>query len=72
VPISQCPAADRIGRKEDLILPIDPRNLGKDIEALSDDALATNATTSVEGKKAEEKSDKDDKKQLLCMFFYFL
>nr|XP_036672012.1 uncharacterized protein LOC108011308 isoform X1 [Drosophila suzukii] len=63
VPISQCPAADRIGRKEDLILPIDPRNLGKDIEALSDDAPATNATTSVEGKKAEEKSDKDDKKR---------
>ncbi|XP_036672012.3 uncharacterized protein [Drosophila suzukii] len=63
VPISQCPAADRIGRKEDLILPIDPRNLGKDIEALSDDAPATNATTSVEGKKAEDKSDKDDKKR---------
>ncbi|XP_017127887.1 uncharacterized protein LOC108146399 isoform X1 [Drosophila elegans] len=63
VPISQCPAADRIGRKEDLILPIDPRNLGKDIEALSDDPLATNATTPAEGKKAEEKSDKDDKKR---------
>ncbi|XP_041674241.1 uncharacterized protein LOC108114712 isoform X2 [Drosophila eugracilis] len=63
VPISQCPAADRIGRKEDLILPIDPRNLGKDIEALSDDALSANATTPVEGKKAEEKSDKDDKKR---------
>ncbi|XP_017011709.3 uncharacterized protein [Drosophila takahashii] len=63
VPISQCPAADRIGRKEDLILPIDPRNLGKDIEALSDDALSTNATAPVEGKKAEEKSDKDDKKR---------
>ncbi|XP_037719660.1 uncharacterized protein LOC119553379 isoform X2 [Drosophila subpulchrella] len=63
VPISQCPAADRIGRKEDLILPIDPRNLGKDIEALSDDAVASNATTSVEGKKAEEKSDKDEKKR---------
>ncbi|XP_016966822.1 uncharacterized protein LOC108035633 isoform X2 [Drosophila biarmipes] len=63
VPISQCPAADRIGRKEDLILPIDPRNLGKDIEALSDDALAANATTPAEQKKDEEKSDKDDKKR---------
>ncbi|XP_017043453.1 uncharacterized protein LOC108089605 isoform X1 [Drosophila ficusphila] len=63
VPINQCPAADRIGRKEDLILPIDPRNLGKDIEALSEDAPAANATTPAEGKKAEEKSDKDDKKR---------
>ncbi|XP_037901398.1 uncharacterized protein LOC119645327 isoform X1 [Glossina fuscipes] len=40
VPYNQCPASDRIGRKEDLILPIDPRNLGKDIEALSDEAAA--------------------------------
>lgn len=63
VPISQCPAADRIGRKEDLILPIDPRNLGKDIEALSDDALSSNATTTAEAKKDEEKADKDDKKR---------
>ncbi|KRK02429.1 uncharacterized protein LOC6535051 isoform X2 [Drosophila yakuba] len=63
VPISQCPAADRIGRKEDLILPIDPRNLGKDIEALSDDALSSNATTPAEGKKAEEKADEDNKKR---------
>ncbi|XP_033160646.1 uncharacterized protein LOC117141350 isoform X1 [Drosophila mauritiana] len=63
VPISQCPAADRIGRKEDLILPIDPRNLGKDIEALSDDALSSNATTTAEAKKDEEKTDKDDKKR---------
>lgn len=63
VPISQCPAADRIGRKDDLILPIDPRNLGKDIEALSDDVAASNATASADAKKAEEKSDKDDKKR---------
>lgn len=57
VPFNQCPAADRIGRKEDLILPIDPRNLGKDIEALSDETAA-NVTISV---TAEKKSD-DDKK----------
>ncbi|EDV52270.2 uncharacterized protein LOC6545318 isoform X1 [Drosophila erecta] len=63
VPISQCPAADRIGRKEDLILPIDPRNLGKDIEALSDDALPSNATTAAEGNKAEKKAVEDDKKR---------
>lgn len=60
VPISQCPAADRIGRKEDLILPIDPRNLGKDIEALSDDVASSNATIKAEAKKDE---DKDDKKR---------
>ncbi|XP_068139887.1 uncharacterized protein [Drosophila tropicalis] len=55
VPIAQCPAADRIGRKDDLILAIDPRNLGKEIEALSDDA--TNTTV-----KAEAKADKGEKK----------
>lgn len=42
VPFNHCPAADRIGRKEDLILPIDPRNLGKDIEAAA--AATTTAT----------------------------
>ncbi|XP_017138018.1 uncharacterized protein LOC108152891 isoform X2 [Drosophila miranda] len=62
VPFNQCPAADRIGRKEDLILPIDPRNLGKDIEALSEDAPASNATTTAEAKK-DEKQDKDEKKR---------
>ncbi|XP_033149464.1 uncharacterized protein LOC108598600 isoform X2 [Drosophila busckii] len=58
VPISQCPAADRIGRKEDLILPIDPRNLGKDIEALSDDA--SNSTTKA---TAEKKADTEEEKK---------
>ncbi|SPP87065.1 uncharacterized protein LOC117588921 isoform X2 [Drosophila guanche] len=62
VPFNQCPAADRIGRKEDLILPIDPRNLGKDIEALSEDAPAGNATAKADTKK-DEKQDKDEKKR---------
>ncbi|XP_067644003.1 serine protease filzig isoform X3 [Eurosta solidaginis] len=68
VPFNQCPAADRIGRKEDLILAIDPRNLGKDIEALSDEAAA-NATVSVmEAKTHAEskdgtKKDEDKKKE---------
>ncbi|XP_053955497.1 uncharacterized protein LOC128861402 isoform X1 [Anastrepha ludens] len=58
VPFNQCPAADRIGRKEDLILAIDPRNLGKDIEALGDET-ATNATVSeTEDKKKEKKEEK--------------
>ncbi|XP_064542570.1 uncharacterized protein LOC135431371 isoform X2 [Drosophila montana] len=62
VPISQCPAADRIGRKEDLILPIDPRNLGKDIEALSDDAAA-NANATVKADAKEDKKDEEEKKR---------
>ncbi|XP_032589214.2 uncharacterized protein LOC6586651 isoform X1 [Drosophila mojavensis] len=62
VPINQCPAADRIGRKEDLILAIDPRNLGKDIEALSDDAAA-NANATAKADTKEEKKDEDEKKR---------
>ncbi|XP_061393977.1 uncharacterized protein LOC133329519, partial [Musca vetustissima] len=59
VPFNQCPAADRIGRKEDLILAIDPRNLGKEIEALSDEAAANITTNAMPEKKEQE----DDKKQ---------
>lgn len=33
VPYDQCPSQDVIGRKDDLFLPIDPRNLGSDIAA---------------------------------------
>lgn len=63
VPVHQCPASDRIGRKEDLLLPIDPRNLGgKDIEALPE--LEGNATlssnTSTEAPKEESKKTKRD------------
>nr|XP_036221335.1 uncharacterized protein LOC106621020 isoform X1 [Bactrocera oleae] len=62
VPFNQCPAADRIGRKEDLILAIDPRNLGKDIEALGDET-ATNATVSATEDKKEEKKDEESKRR---------
>lgn len=61
VPFNQCPAADRIGRKEDLILPIDPRNLGKDIEALSDEAAA-NITVSATAEKKSDDTKAEDKK----------
>ncbi|XP_028135685.1 uncharacterized protein LOC114330529 isoform X2 [Diabrotica virgifera virgifera] len=37
VPYDQCPSHDVIGRKDDLYLPLDPRNLKSDIEALSDE-----------------------------------
>lgn len=41
VPFNQCPAPDVLGRKDDLLLPIDPRNLGSNIEALPDDLVIT-------------------------------
>jgi hypothetical protein len=51
VPFDQCPAYDVVGRRDDLILPLDPRNLPTEIEADSDnstrvtkDVSATNAT----------------------------
>lgn len=40
VPYSQCPSQDIIGRKDDLFLNVDPRTLGTEIEALSDDNTA--------------------------------
>lgn len=37
VPYDQCPSHDIIGRKDDLYLPLDPRNLKTDIEALEEE-----------------------------------
>ncbi|XP_057651223.1 uncharacterized protein LOC130890855 [Diorhabda carinulata] len=37
VPYDQCPAHDIIGRKDDLYLPLDPRNLKSDIDALNEE-----------------------------------
>lgn len=39
VPYDQCPSQNIIGKRDDLFLPIDPRNLPKDIEALPDDKV---------------------------------
>lgn len=33
VPYEQCPSSEQAGRKDDLFLPIDPRNLNKNIQA---------------------------------------
>lgn len=62
VAYEQCPAQDVIGRKDDLILPLDPRNLGKDIEALADDETVGNATVPVVRvtKEAVAEAKKDD------------
>ncbi|XP_026316903.1 uncharacterized protein LOC113228002 isoform X3 [Hyposmocoma kahamanoa] len=48
----QCPSQEIIGRRDDLYLPIDPRNKGSDIAALSDEQLDNlNKTESVESSK---------------------
>lgn len=48
----QCPSQEIIGRRDDLYLPIDPRNKGSDIAALSDEQLDNlNKTETVESSK---------------------
>lgn len=65
VPYEQCPSQDVIGRKDDLILPLDPRNLMSDIEALDDEIIVktdgngTMQTVRV-SKEANKKDDKND------------
>lgn len=41
VPYDQCPSHDIIGRKDDLYLPLDPRNLKSDIEAEEEERVIT-------------------------------
>lgn len=40
VPFDQCPAHDVVGRRDDLILPLDPRNLPTEIEADGDNSTS--------------------------------
>ncbi|XP_043504915.1 uncharacterized protein LOC122525937 [Polistes fuscatus] len=49
VPYEQCSTINHVGRKDDLYLAIDPRNLGKDIEAETVEVIVTdgNGTMSV-------------------------
>ncbi|XP_029171368.1 uncharacterized protein LOC114940788 isoform X1 [Nylanderia fulva] len=47
VPYDQCATINNVGRKEDLYLAIDPRNLGKDIEAETVVITDGNGTMSV-------------------------
>lgn len=49
VPYDQCATINHVGRKDDLYLAIDPRNLGKDIEAETVEVVITdgNGTMSV-------------------------
>lgn len=41
VPYDQCPSQDILGRKEDFYLPLDPRNVKSDIEALAEEVVIT-------------------------------
>lgn len=60
VPYDQCPARDVLGRKGDLILPLDPRNLGTDIEALTDDNNSTTNGTVTRVTKESNDDNLDD------------
>lgn len=62
VPYDQCPARDVLGRKGDLVLPLDPRNLGSDIEALSSESnsTATNTTHTAEDANTDDQDDDSD------------
>lgn len=61
VSYDQCPSQDVIGRKDDLILPLDPRNLKTDIEAIGEEAVITdshgNMTVVRVTKEASEKNE---------------
>ncbi|XP_063535594.1 uncharacterized protein LOC134745481 [Cydia strobilella] len=72
----QCPSQEIIGRRDDLYLPIDPRNKGSEIAALTDEQLdnitkadasetkteTTTTETSVKKvSKRETKNEKEDK-----------
>ncbi|KAK2586802.1 hypothetical protein KPH14_011827 [Odynerus spinipes] len=63
VPYEQCTTIDHVGRKDDLYLAIDPRNLGKDIEAETVEVVVTdgNGTMSiVRVPKGVNETDQDE------------
>ena len=60
VPFDQCPAQDVVGRRDDLILPLDPRNLPSVIEADGDNStlkaeITFNNSTLTEVKKISKR-----------------
>lgn len=64
VPFDQCVSQDVIGRKDDLILPLDPRHLTSDITALDEEKIG-NETTTIKSDTAAKDSDQSasDKKE---------
>jgi hypothetical protein len=86
VPFDQCPAQEIVGRRDDLILPIDPRNLPIDIEAEQENST-TSGTIVNESESANSTVHKISKRQvnrdenegvstisslLFCFFFCYL
>lgn len=66
VPFDQCPAQDIVGRRDDLILPLDPRNLPTEIEAAESDSNSTTVksanVTTIETKKISKRAVDDVQK----------
>ncbi|CRK95878.1 CLUMA_CG009324, isoform B [Clunio marinus] len=64
-PFDQCAAQDVVGRRDDLILPLDPRNLPTEIEADSDNSTVTTRDVSEADKKeSSEEVKKISKRQV--------
>lgn len=54
VPFDQCPAHDVVGRRDDLILPLDPRNLPTEIEADHDNSTISRVAKDVTSSNSTE------------------
>lgn len=61
VPYDQCPQQDIIGRKEDFYLPLDPRNLKSDIEAISEQVVVTDGNGNMTVVRVPKELSKDNK-----------
>lgn len=53
-PFDQCPAQDVVGRRDDLVLPLDPRNLPTEIEADSDNSTQSRVVKETDTKNSTE------------------
>lgn len=63
VPFDQCVSQDVIGRKDDLILPLDPRHLSSDITALDDEKTGNQTTKITATKEKDSDSSASEKKE---------
>lgn len=53
-PFDQCPAQDVVGRRDDLVLPLDPRNLPTEIEADGDNSTHSRVVKEADAKNSSE------------------
>ncbi|XP_035446891.2 uncharacterized protein LOC118273840 isoform X2 [Spodoptera frugiperda] len=60
----QCPSQEVIGRRDDLYLPIDPRNKGSDISALTEEQLDNLNKTAIAAATAESTANATETKKL--------